>query len=66
MRIQTESIMHVEAKTKPAEVHITLSAAETYLLRVTLARASYIDTAPEDQEAANQFAEALLRALGGA
>ena len=42
--------MHVEASSEPPEVRLTLSPSEAYLLKVTLERACYMDTPPEDQD----------------
>lgn len=56
--------MQIEVRTEqPLAIRITLEGKEVYHLKVALERACYMDTAPEDQAAVNQFAEGLLRGL---
>lgn len=42
---------------------LTLEKEEARLLRVALERATFVDTRPEDQEAAYRLADALVSAL---
>ena len=56
--------MDIEAVTATGyPARITLDAREAYLLKVVLERACYLDTQPEDQNAALQMAEQLIEAL---
>jgi len=56
--------MDIEAVTATGDpIRITLDAREAYLLKVALERACYLDTKPEDQNAALQMAEQLIDLL---